>query len=413
MYITGWKVEGDVKNKVEGGAPNTYLKPGTGSKRNKICSQFPSIFNPNLYYIKCNDDYNEYAFQNELYAVKVNNKWLFKYGVYGGNCKTDDRRRLYLEYTMHGVENKIQKLYDKGIIINGNHINNDTTECDPLKHYTHCYHLNTNGLIGAQIGAWLHIMEMSGHRALVYYLQNYKKTNNQKNIVMSISDMAFVGDVAVKIKELIENKDPYLRDLYKKAYPNIRRISVKQLNELIKKASKGDELEQHELSLYSYLVEQGAENGNINNITIKFTKRSSLESEFFCPIYYKWNENDNINDILHNINGCITDYQRFICNNISQEHNPCKIDHISVFRNNNVIKPVIIGECNGKGDISNLNTNNDLPYIHDVKDLNIGTMWKNIIETQNTTGNDIYINNNGAFDLILEQPITDFDEILL
>lgn len=437
------------EEKVQGGAPNGYLKTGDEKNNHQFVQytgplscgnwvdgytymndnntdSFDIIIGNNI--ININDPF---AFQNELYAIKVANKWLFKYGVVAkrlytmqkGNKKWEERP-LFAEYDMHGINKIITNLNDKAIRINNTLANAST---NAALHYTHCYVLKTDEQgnqiprEGKKIGAWLHVMEMAGHRALVWYL------NQTYGPVLSISDEHFETNADAAIKQMLRENNIEFRNKCQNVFRKGKKSAtlIKDFIKEMKENKLGADTNKN--NLYAYLVANGATKGfsNGSNITIKFTIESSMESEFFCPMQQTdegWSPiiiTDDIQVVLEKINTRILNYQKFICENIPSGDNPCPIQQINVFNNDTLIDPppihTDIGPHNENGDISNYNNNTNTvidrikPPIHNIiysndPQFNIGDMWTKIIKHRYTRKEEgVYINHNGAFDLICKQ----------
>lgn len=405
----------EMEDIVEGGVPNRYFN--ISNRRDMKYTQYTD----NRYSCMYEDDGNYYAFQNELYAVKINGKWLFKYGVYGGVVDIHKPDRYFAEYNMHKVSKKVNALIDNKIKINGNVANANNTKVTPI-HYTHCYQLHptncnngTNEYIGAKIGSWLHVMEMAGHRAMVWWLMhNEDESRNEYNIA-AISDKRLEGDSTERIKELINTNDTQLRSLYKTAYPGKGRISLKNIKELTLKKKNNKTVSSAENELYSYLSNRNALNEYDDSINITFNIETSKEAEFFCPIRQTSNSNfeqpsycNNITNVLKDINKYIVQYQKYICENLQSKHNACPIQRINVFENYSYLQrdSINIEKCIGDKVICNPDV---ISLIADVtaydkltkqnKQTNVGTEWYNIIDRQ-IKGDKTHTNNNGVWDLI-------------
>lgn len=162
---------------VEGGAANSYIH--RDDRKNVDYSPFTT--DTGYSHMISNESTMSYAYQNELYAIKVNNRWLFKYGVTGAtiNPNSTDKEYLYEEYNSHKILNKISNLAEYKI-------NAESSKT----HYTHVYKVSDGAYKGKQIGAWLHIMEMAGHRSLVQWLMENYSIN-----VMAISDSVFANRI--------------------------------------------------------------------------------------------------------------------------------------------------------------------------------------------------------------------------
>lgn len=438
VYVRNQNITIELEELQQGGVPNKYLYDST-----KRDSYYEQIVDTNYTYMKCISNnslqHKQYTFQNELYAFNVNGKWLFKYGVYGGELKTqsDQINRFHAEYDMHGIKEILTTLSNPIKCINGTHIKPDIASI----HYTHCYQLDQHtlkefihsngkkmrGYVGREIGAWLHIMEMAGHRALAWYLtHNEDRSRNEYNIA-SISDTRLKGDATEIIKELINNKDDEFAQLYAAAYPK-QKITMKNIKNLIKQR-KTSIVTANQESLFSYLLEYGITEA-IDDIHIIFSLKTSVEAECFCPIRvinrttntydqpsYCNNRDDITNELLY-ISNYIVTYQKFICENMYSDNNPCPIQQINVFENkvnndtfditNNTLTDIIqIDQRNVNSDISNVdNVNIDMPTIETVDIIekgkhtkyNVSNDWNAIINKQIKQG--VHTNNNGAWDLL-------------
>lgn len=154
---------------VDGGGANGYIR---GTKRTELYTIY--MTQNNTLIVKNN---KSSLYQNELYAFKVNGIWLFKYGVTGAETTNGDD---CAEYKSHNLINKRNMLINAGI----------TDLLFSSIHFTHIYKygLHNQQYTGGEIGAWLHVMEMAGHRIIYYYLLQKHQNSN----IVAISDDNFI-----------------------------------------------------------------------------------------------------------------------------------------------------------------------------------------------------------------------------
>lgn len=395
----------DLSEKIEGGVPNTYVK--TKSPKRELFFTPKNDYSDDYIAMLCNDDGKVYAYQNELYAIQVNGKWLIKYGVTGK--EVDDTKRRYLEYDMHGIRTKIHNMRSYKTRIN----HNNYIEPRVSKyHIVHLYHIADGIYKGKEIGSWLHVMEMAGHYTLVKYM------NDIGYNVTSFSDNCLNLDAKSIIRNLLASDDS-LKALYNKAYNKKDKLDMKvnNIQALINQKQstpKIDNIDREEL--FDYLVHECVDELNKQNLNIE-VDRTAIESEFFCPSI---GNDDPINQIpVTNIN----EYDRLLNDidddNMLIEISKCIIDYqqrlyktlvtlrkgTSVFGIRNIRE--IISEVNNDGSIDDDNV-----YVQDheitsditiLSDEDYYNEWRSIVNKQDTIG--CHPNNNGAYKLIEDSVI--------
>lgn len=272
------------------------------------------------------------AYQNELYAVKLGNKWLYKYGVTGKEIDPDVRTKSYLwaEYASHNIKSKIEALsrLDRSAEI-------------ASVHFTHVYRIdNSRKYNGIQIGAWLHIMEMSGHYALFKYLQTF----HPNSTIMTISDNKFKLTNTNKVDIIKQHNPDGVYDKINTLLTEGLHVSATRVDGLIRKFLK---IPSNELKQWKHIINtpdaedeskilalaamikvankfaSDDNNRGIDYDKLKFETKSIQTSEFFCPLDPHTEEYIEHNDPyyalsrtreLASIHRYIISYQKYVVN---------------------------------------------------------------------------------------------------
>lgn len=362
-----------------------------------------------------------FAYQNELYAICVNGKWLFKYGVTTGRINDIKRENnLWIEYMSHMIPKIISNVTQSRFVCTSS----------PL-HFTHSYNTVEIPKKGFEFGSWLHVMEMAGHKALVHYLQNYVNvTDNIRPIVLALSDNCFKfnnKDIVDEYKRLLnENNRVYADQVinFVLERTNIQLTDndvVNLLSEFGNKTKWDNVMNHYNINDEAVKLAIKSEIFNIRNMIITnprvivtkscFNELGCSKAEFFCPLTQNGNINlanirkrniclfdDNlqqpiidINKELPRISDYIVNYQKMILKEVRSDK---IITNVTVFKNN------IVNENNN---ISITTDNNR--YVQDPlmkinfpdKDDN----WNTLL-TKYEMPKD-YDNVNGAHEIIMKQ----------
>lgn len=156
MKIIVWKLNSINTNKVDGGGANGYIRKGKRSNMYTIRYDYTRQGVSMLFSGETS------LYHNELYTFTVNGVTLYKYGVIAIKHSIN-QSSIYAEYMSHNLHTKYNNLsaYNIGNLM------------FTPRHFQHVYKFGriNDKYSGGEIGAWLHVMEMAGHRAIYKFLK--------------------------------------------------------------------------------------------------------------------------------------------------------------------------------------------------------------------------------------------------